>query len=306
MTTSSARTSRPSPSAPAEHGIPVLLAGNLAAHGEPPQARDQLRIYGSKGTVTLDGYRLSIVGEVNRTEDFDPVATYQGAYDSAIAHFLDGIESGEPFETAPADNLKTLALVDAAYARCAGSPWARELRYAAARELGASDLRVGNSIEAESAATPVHDDLTIARALEEDIIFGRLAPGYAPHRGRAALALCRHTALRAAGAGSARGDGHRHPRAQQGRDGALAHPARGPGDLRCPRVRAAPGRALDSAAGAAIPDRRADRHPRGAWPLHRRRLPARRARGQRPLPPDAVRRVRQSSSSSRPSSSTCG
>jgi len=99
-----------------EHRIPVLVAGNLAAHGEPPQARDQLRIYGAKGTVTLDGYRLSIVGEVNRSEEFDAIATYQGAYDSAIVHFLDGIESGEPFETTPADNLKTLALVDAAYA----------------------------------------------------------------------------------------------------------------------------------------------------------------------------------------------
>jgi predicted dehydrogenase len=99
----------------AEHGVPVLLAGNLAAPGEPDQARDQLRIYGAKGTVTLDGYRLSIVGEVSRSEEFDPVATYQGAYDSAIAHFLDGLESGEPFETAPADNLETLALVDAAY-----------------------------------------------------------------------------------------------------------------------------------------------------------------------------------------------
>jgi DNA-binding GntR family transcriptional regulator len=38
-------------------------------------------------------------------------------------------------------------------------------------------LRVANGIETESVATPVHDDLTIARALEEDIIFGRLAPG---------------------------------------------------------------------------------------------------------------------------------
>jgi predicted dehydrogenase len=100
----------------ANHQIPVLLAGDLAAHGEPPQARDQLRIYGSKGTVVLDGYRLSIAGEVNLVEEFDPVLTYQGAYDSAIAHFLDCLERGEPFETAPSDNLKTLALVEAAYA----------------------------------------------------------------------------------------------------------------------------------------------------------------------------------------------
>jgi len=51
-----------------------------------------------------------------------------------------------------------------------------ELRYAAAKESGAG-LKVGNNIEAGRPEAPVHDDLTIARALEEDIIFGRLAPG---------------------------------------------------------------------------------------------------------------------------------
>jgi DNA-binding GntR family transcriptional regulator len=35
----------------------------------------------------------------------------------------------------------------------------------------------GDTIEAEAFAELEHDDLTIARALEEDIIFGRLAPG---------------------------------------------------------------------------------------------------------------------------------
>jgi predicted dehydrogenase len=103
----------------ASDGTPVLLAGNLAAHGEPPQARDQLRIFGSRATVVLDGYRLSAVGETTTSEDFDPAATYQGSYNAAIAHFLDGLESGRPFETNPVDNLKTLALVEAAYAAAA-------------------------------------------------------------------------------------------------------------------------------------------------------------------------------------------
>jgi predicted dehydrogenase len=103
----------------ASDGTPVLAAGNLAAHGEPPQARDQLRIFGSKATVVLDGFRLSAVGETTIAEDFDPIATYQGAYTSVIAHFLDGLETGWPFETNPVDNLKTLALVEAAYASAA-------------------------------------------------------------------------------------------------------------------------------------------------------------------------------------------
>ena len=103
----------------AADGTPVLLAGNLAAHGEPQQARDQLRVLGSRATVILDGYRLSAAGETAITEEFDPLATYQGAYASVIAHFLDGLETGRPFETNPVDNLKTLALVEAAYASAA-------------------------------------------------------------------------------------------------------------------------------------------------------------------------------------------
>lgn len=97
------------------HGAPVLLAGNLAVHGEDPQARDQLRIYGSRAAIMLDGYRLTRTGETSAVEEFDPIATYEGAYAAAIGHFLDGLETGAPFETAPADNLRTLALVEAAY-----------------------------------------------------------------------------------------------------------------------------------------------------------------------------------------------
>lgn len=100
---------------PLSNDAPIVLAGDLAVHGEPPQARDQLRIDGTGATVVLDGYRLSRIGADTIIEEFDPTATYQGAYDNAITHFLDRLESGADFETAPSDHLKTLALVEAAY-----------------------------------------------------------------------------------------------------------------------------------------------------------------------------------------------
>jgi predicted dehydrogenase len=100
-------------------GVPVLLAGNLAQPGEPEQARDQLRIIGSDATITLDGFRISARGATEMVEDFDPAATYEGSYAAAIGHFLDGLASGAPFETAPTDNLRTAALVAAAYAAAA-------------------------------------------------------------------------------------------------------------------------------------------------------------------------------------------
>ncbi len=42
-------------------------------------------------------------------------AAYLGSYAATIAHFVDGLRSGHAFETAPLDNLQTLALVEEAY-----------------------------------------------------------------------------------------------------------------------------------------------------------------------------------------------
>ncbi|UJW85369.1 Gfo/Idh/MocA family protein [Devosia sp. SL43] len=97
-------------------GVLVHVLGNLAVHGLPPIPRDRVRIMGSKGTLELDGNRLTAVGAEQRDETFDADATYQGSYDAAIAHFLDSLDRDEAFETAPADNLATLKLVEDIYA----------------------------------------------------------------------------------------------------------------------------------------------------------------------------------------------
>ena len=76
---------------------------------------------GSKATVVLDGYRLSCTGETS-DEDFDPVATYRAPTTARSPTSSTASSTGTPFETAPADNLKTLALVEAAYARAEVHP----------------------------------------------------------------------------------------------------------------------------------------------------------------------------------------
>lgn len=96
-------------------GLVVTVTGNLAAHGAPPAPRDHLRIYGSRGTVELLGANLSLSASTPRMKTFDPDAVYQGAYDAAIGHFLDGLDTGKAFETAPEDNLRTLRLVEDIY-----------------------------------------------------------------------------------------------------------------------------------------------------------------------------------------------
>ncbi|UXN70237.1 Gfo/Idh/MocA family oxidoreductase [Devosia neptuniae] len=97
-------------------GVLVQVMGNLAVHGAPPAPRDHLRIFGARGTIELDGNQLTAFGERPQAEQFDADLVYQGSYDAAIAHFLDCLDSGKPFETAPADNMETLRLVEAIYA----------------------------------------------------------------------------------------------------------------------------------------------------------------------------------------------
>ncbi|MGV8951834.1 MAG: Gfo/Idh/MocA family protein [Cypionkella sp.] len=103
-------------------GALVQLTGNLAVHGAPPAPRDQLRIIGTQGTLTLDGDRLRADGIAQRSEQFDADAVYQGSYDAAIAHFVDCLDSGSAFETSPRDNLETLRLVEDIYRLSAFDP----------------------------------------------------------------------------------------------------------------------------------------------------------------------------------------
>lgn len=105
-----------------DSGALVHLTGNLAVHGLPPTPSDRLRIFGSRGTLELNGNRLQAFGAVARDEVFDAEAAYQGSYDAAIAHFIEGLESGGAFETAPDDNLQTLQLVEDIYAMARFDP----------------------------------------------------------------------------------------------------------------------------------------------------------------------------------------
>jgi len=96
-------------------GVPLQVSGNLAVHGAPPAPGDQLWIFGSAGTVHLDGSVLRLFGPRPQEMAFDPGASYQAAYDGAIAHFVSALARGRAFETSAGDNLETLRLVEAAY-----------------------------------------------------------------------------------------------------------------------------------------------------------------------------------------------
>ena len=96
-------------------GAAVSIIGDFMAHGRPPQQMDRLEIYGTDGAILLRGDRLRLVGPSEQSLALDLAADYQASYRGAIAHFLDRLADGAPFETGPDDNLKTLAIVEQAY-----------------------------------------------------------------------------------------------------------------------------------------------------------------------------------------------
>lgn len=96
-------------------GLAGTLTGSMSVHGATARGADHLEILGDTGTITVDDATATLHGPAPEEAVFDRDAAYQGAYDAAIAHFVESLRAGAPFETAPADNLQTLRLVDAAY-----------------------------------------------------------------------------------------------------------------------------------------------------------------------------------------------
>lgn len=97
-------------------GAPVNLLANLCVHGEPAGLVDRLLLVGDTGSIRLDGGHLRCDGAAPAEAHFDTTEGYQASYSATIAHFVDALASGAPFETAPDDNMRTLALVEQIYA----------------------------------------------------------------------------------------------------------------------------------------------------------------------------------------------
>jgi len=102
-------------------GVPVVVMGTMGAPGFPSRTGDRLDLIGRTASATLDATELRLRGPKPRQESYDHDAGYQASFDGVIAHFVDCLVTGAPFETDPADNLETLRLVEHAY-------WAAGLR----------------------------------------------------------------------------------------------------------------------------------------------------------------------------------
>jgi predicted dehydrogenase len=96
-------------------GVPVEVTGTMVAAGHPARPPDHLEVVGSKASATFEDSALRLHGASPRSEHYDSARGYQASFDGAIAHFVDCLETGAPFETDPVDNLETLRLVEHAY-----------------------------------------------------------------------------------------------------------------------------------------------------------------------------------------------
>jgi predicted dehydrogenase len=100
-------------------GAPVEVIGTMAAPGYPLRPPDQLEIVGSAASATFTDSELRFLGAAPRSERYDKDVGYQASFDGVIAHFVDCLETGAPFETDATENLATLRLVEDAYAAAA-------------------------------------------------------------------------------------------------------------------------------------------------------------------------------------------
>jgi predicted dehydrogenase len=107
-------------------GAPVEVTGTIVAAGYPARPPDHLEVIGSKASATFADSVLHLHGATPRSERYDSDAGYQASFNGVIAHFVDCLETGAPFETGPVDNLETLRLVEHAY-------WAAGLQRAHAK-----------------------------------------------------------------------------------------------------------------------------------------------------------------------------
>ncbi|MDQ8727135.1 Gfo/Idh/MocA family oxidoreductase [Bradyrhizobium sp. LHD-71] len=97
------------------HGAPITIEGNLTIPGAQAGSSDDVVLVFERGTARFSSNRLELRGVMPETASFAFAESYQASFDATIAHFVETLRSGAPFETDVTDNLKTLRLVEEAY-----------------------------------------------------------------------------------------------------------------------------------------------------------------------------------------------
>lgn len=98
------------------NGPPCVLVADFGAHGRPQSQFDHVELIGEKGSIRFMNNVVELFGPTPERVEVDLDANYKASYRDTIAHFLERLDDGKPFETSPEDNLGTLRIVEGAYA----------------------------------------------------------------------------------------------------------------------------------------------------------------------------------------------
>jgi predicted dehydrogenase len=97
-------------------GLPAVVEGALTAAGHHIRAGDRLQIGGTRCSLLLENATLRLSGAEQEEHRYDETQQRQACFDASIQHFVDCMQSGEPFWTSAQDQLGTLKIVEDAYA----------------------------------------------------------------------------------------------------------------------------------------------------------------------------------------------
>lgn len=98
-----------------EDGLIATADGCICAPGYPDLHGDRLEVIGTKGTIIMDYNRVFMAGDEANAVEVDLLGRYQECFDTATRLFVEGVSTGEPFETDRLDNLQTLRLMESVY-----------------------------------------------------------------------------------------------------------------------------------------------------------------------------------------------
>lgn len=97
-------------------GLPVVVEGVMSAAGYHVRSPDRVEIMGTRCSLLLENAVLRLFGAEQEQHIFNEDEVRQGGFDNSIRHFVEGVRSGAPFLTSAVDQLRTLELVESAYA----------------------------------------------------------------------------------------------------------------------------------------------------------------------------------------------
>jgi D-apiose dehydrogenase len=103
-----------------ESGLQGLVLNNWTYRGDRkrPHSREEIVIQGDRGCISGDTSEFKVISLDTTPQAVVPLfsgAWFPDAFGHSMAHFIDALDAGRPFLCSGRDNLKTIAIGEAAY-----------------------------------------------------------------------------------------------------------------------------------------------------------------------------------------------